>query len=286
MDLSIVFLVLASATLHPIWNLLVKKNSDPQLGFILLMATTALCALAHGVIVGVDFSSVFTVLPVIALSVIGQMIYGTCLTATLQRGDLSTYYPIIRASPIFVVIASVLLFGTYYSPLALLGIGMVMLGGFLLQYRRGSRFFDDPFTLFLAVLAMCGTGIYSLADAHLSQRIAPQVLMFTVDILVLPFYLILWRRKRANVTLRIERLQWLSLISIMLPGLICYVSYYLILVAYQLGGDVAVVTALRQASIPISVALGGLYLREGAMGRRFAAATLLAFGIVVISMYG
>ena len=56
--------------------------------------------------------------------------------------------------------------------------------------------------------------------------------------------------------------------------------------SYQLGGEVAAVTSIRQASIPISVALGGLFLREGAMARRFFAAGLLALGIAVIAQFG
>lgn len=284
--MSIVFLVLASATLHPIWNLLVKKNADPQLGFLLLMAVAAACSLIHGLIAGVDFSTVFTVLPVVALSVCGQLIYGTCLTATLTRGDLSTYYPIIRASPVFVVAASILLFGKSYSLLTLFGISLVVAGSFLLLYRRGSHYFDDPVTLLYALLALCGTGIYSLADAHVMQHIAPQVLAFTVDSAVLPFFLILWLRKRSITRLQSDATFSFSPIYVLLPGVLCYLSYYLILVAYQLGGDVAVVTSLRQASIPISVALGGMFLREGAMTRRFVAASLLALGIVVISVYG
>ncbi|CTQ60606.1 MAG: DMT family transporter [Roseibium album] len=284
--MSIVFLVLASATLHPIWNLLVKKNADPQLGFLLLMAVAAACSLIHGLIAGVDFSTVFTVLPVVALSVCGQLIYGTCLTATLTRGDLSTYYPIIRASPVFVVAASILLFGKSYSLLTLFGISLVVAGSFLLLYRRGSHYLDDPVTLLYALLALCGTGIYSLADAHVMQHIAPQVLAFTVDSAVLPFFLILWLRKRSITRLQSDATFSFSPIYVLLPGVLCYLSYYLILVAYQLGGDVAVVTSLRQASIPISVALGGMFLREGAMTRRFVAASLLALGIVVISVYG
>lgn len=284
--MSIVFLVLASATLHPIWNLLVKKNADPQLGFLLLMAVAATCSLIHGLIAGVDFSTVFTVLPVVALSVCGQLIYGTCLTATLTRGDLSTYYPIIRASPVFVVAASILLFGKSYSLLTLFGISLVVAGSFLLLYRRGSHYLDDPVTLLYALLALCGTGIYSLADAHVMQHIAPQVLAFTVDSAVLPFFLILWLRKRSITRLQSDATFSFSPIYVLLPGVLCYLSYYLILVAYQLGGDVAVVTSLRQASIPISVALGGMFLREGAMTRRFVAASLLALGIIVISVYG
>ena len=45
-------------------------------------------------------------------------------------------------------------------------------------------------------------------------------------------------------------------------------------------------TSVRQASIPISVMLGGFFLREGAIARRLIAASLLAAGIVVIVVMG
>jgi len=286
LKLDIVLLVLASAAFHPIWNLLVKKNPDPQLGFIVLIVVMAISALIHGLLVGADFAAALTVLPFMALSVLGQLFYGTCLIATLKRGDLSTYYPIIRASPVFVVLASVLLLGKTYSLVVLLGIGMAVAGSFLLLYRRGTRFLEDPFTLFLALIALSGTGIYSLADARLMEVISPQVLVFFVDSLVLPFYVLLWLRRRSAESHKAAIPRDLSITHMILPGVICYASYYLILVAYQLGGDVAMVTSLRQASIPISVALGGLFLREGAMIRRFFAASLLALGIVVIALYG
>ena len=54
-------------------------------------------------------------------------------------------------------------------------------GAFLLLYRRGTRFLEDPRTLLIALLALSGTGIYSLADAELVQTIEPPVLIFIVD---------------------------------------------------------------------------------------------------------
>ena len=47
-------------------------------------------------------------------------------------------------------------------------------------------------------------------------------------------------------------------------------------------GDVAAVSALRQVSIPISVILGGLYLKESSPARRFYWAVVLSVGVVVI----
>ena len=286
MELNIVLLVLASAVLHPLWNLLLKKSPDPQLGFLFLVTTIAFYALIHGLLAGVDFSAALAVLPLIGLSIVGQLLYGTCLTGTLKRGDLSAYYPIIRASPVFVVIVGVVLLGKTYSFVLLLGIAMAVAGGFLLLYRRGTRFLQDPRTLCLALLAMSGTGIYSLADAQLMETIAPQVLVVMVDGALIPIHAVLWLRKRSRESTPAAAIRGVSLVYLLAPGALAYLSYYLILLAYQFGGEVAAVTAIRQASIPISVALGGLFLREGAMARRFLAAGLLALGIVVIAVYG
>ena len=59
----------------------------------------------------------------------------------------------------------------------------------------------------------------------------------------------------------------------------------LILLVYQAGGEVAVVNAVRQASIPISVLLGGMWLKEADMRQRIMASLLLAAGIVVIVLF-
>jgi drug/metabolite transporter (DMT)-like permease len=68
----------------------------------------------------------------------------------------------------------------------------------------------------------------------------------------------------------------------LLLAAIVYASYILILIAYERGGDVAAVTAVRQASIPLSVILGGVFLREESTVRRLIASLILALGIVLI----
>lgn len=283
---SIVLLVLLSALMHPIWNLMIKQNPDPQLGFLFLNLIMALCALVHGITSQVDFSSVLTVLPVIGISVFGQTLYGTCLTATLKRGELSAYYPIIRSSPVFVVLVSLLLIGQSYPFAVLIGIALAVLGGFLLLYRRGSRILENKRSLGLALVAMCGTGIYSLADAHMMQNIEAPVLVFFIQGSMVLIYFMTWLRQREVLPNTTTSLPSLRFSYFVLPGLLAYSSYYLILIAYQQGGEVAAVTSIRQASIPISVALGGLFLQEGAMVRRFFASGLLALGIIIIALSG
>jgi len=286
MSLEILVLVLVSATMHPIWNLMIKKNPDPQLGYLFLTIIMSICAFAHGLASGADFAAVLNVLPLVGVSVFGQFLYGTCLTATLKRGDLSTYYPIIRASPVFVVIASVVLFGKTYPLMVLLGIAMAVGGGFMLLYRRGTSMFDDHKALFLALVAMSGTGIYSMADASMMSTISPSVLLFAVESTMAVIYGSIWLRRHVKEPATRISAPAIRIAHLLVPGVLAYSSYYLILLAYQLGGDVALVTSVRQASIPISVALGGLFLREGAIARRLLAAGLLALGIAVIAVGG
>lgn len=286
MDITIAAMVIGSALIHPIWNLLLKKEPDTQLGYLGLTVILAGIALCHVLIAGADISAAGSVLPFVFLSFAGQILYGTCLTATLSRGDLSAYYPIIRASPVFIVIAGVLFLGYSYSWAVLAGMAMAVGGGFLLLYRRGTHFLSDPRTLGLALVAMSGTGIYSMADARMMQVLTPEVQMLVVESLLIPVYLGLWLRRRTHTNFADARPVMMRATMLIVPGAMAYASYYLILLAYQMGGEVAAVTSVRQASIPISVLLGGFFLREGAILRRLVAALLLAAGIVVIIVTG
>jgi uncharacterized membrane protein len=109
------------------------------------------------------------------------------------------------------------------------------------------------------------------------------VQVFVIEGMLLPVFAFLYLRsplrgrfdnQRTSLARRVAR--------IALPGMIAYVSYMLILYAYRAGGEVAAVTAVRQASIPISVVLAGVFLREGTIARRLAASLILSAGIVVI----
>jgi len=67
-------------------------------------------------------------------------------------------------------------------------------------------------------------------------------------------------------------------------GVTAYASYYLILITFQMGANVAAVASVRQISIPISVLMGGLILKEARMTGRLAWSGLLALGIVLIAL--
>ena len=65
-------------------------------------------------------------------------------------------------------------------------------------------------------------------------------------------------------------------------GASAYVSYFLMLKAFKMGGEVAALSSIRQASIPISVLIGGFLLKETNVLKRLNWSLVLALGIVLI----
>lgn len=284
MENQVIGLVLLSAFLHPLWNALLKRDIHPEAMLIGLAVTLSLLGAAHSVIFGYPLLVVKEVWRPLALSVVGEFLFGTFLVMTLKRGALSTYYPIIRSTPLFVVVVSILFLDQRYTLQMLTGIAMVLLGAFVIQWTR-RRMLDDPVTLVYAVIAMVGTGLYSLADSVLMRTVAPPVRMFWVFAgCALAFFVTFafWNPSRRPVP---SLFAWATNPArTILAGMIYYSSYLLILIAFELGGDVAAVTSVRQASIPFSVLIGAAWLRESDVLRKLWASVVLAAGIGLIAL--
>jgi drug/metabolite transporter (DMT)-like permease len=279
--------VLASAVLHPLWYALVKRDPDPDGAFMAVNGGIAVIALVHGLVLGVDFLAALALWPLMLLSCLGQLAYGYAVVAVLKRADLSAYYPIIRSAPLALVAIGFVFFGERYSIALLLGIALVLAGAFALQFKPGARLFSDPIALLLAVVALLGSAVYATADSRMVQTIHPTAMLVWVQAATVPFLGLMFAHGRADWRRRIVPLSaWnLAKLRYALITSLAYVSYYLILLAYSLGGNVAAVNAVRQIAIPVSVFIGGMWLSEGSMGRRLAASLVLAAGVVVIVVF-
>jgi drug/metabolite transporter (DMT)-like permease len=141
----------------------------------------------------------------------------------------------------------------------------------------------------LASMAMIGHGILTLADAKAMQIAEPAPFLFWTYCLVFVTQL-LWfactKPKARTLTRHLWEGWRLAPGRIVLAAAISYLSYILILLAFQRGGEAAAVAAIRQVSIPVSVILGALILREGMFGKRFAWSFVLAAGVAVILISG
>ncbi len=279
--------VLISAVLHPLWYALVKSDPDPDGAFMAVNGGIAAIALIQGLVLGVDFLAALAAWPLMLLSAGGQVAYGYAVVSVLKRADLSAYYPIIRSAPLALVAIGFFVFGERYAETLLVGIFLVLAGAFALQYRPGARLLSDPVALLLSLVALLGSALYAIADSRMVQTIHPTAMLAWVQAATVPLLGLVFARGRTDWRTRIVPLAAWNIAKLryaLIAGL-AYVSYYLILVAYSLGGNVAAVNAVRQIAIPVSVFVGGLWLLEGAMGRRLAASLVLAVGVVVIVVF-
>jgi drug/metabolite transporter (DMT)-like permease len=284
-DFTVAGLALVSAAIHPLREFIMKGSRYPAGGYLAVVILWIPLSFMHTFIVGADLTAPLAIWPVVLFSTLGFFLFYVGTLETIKRGDLSVYYPIARASPLFIVVVGFLFLGHRYTPVMLLGIGLVLIGAFFLQYKRGARFWRQPAALIAALVAMSGTGLYSLADAAAMRSVEPMAMMAWVYVLLVPCcmaYFVFTRPRGERVTAHLF-IGWLHTPwRFVAAAVLSYLSYYLILLCYQLGGNVAAVGALRLASIPISIFLGGLYLKEADMRTRLAWSLVLAAGMAVI----
>ena len=247
----------------------------------------ALLAGIHVAATGSDPWAAFEVWPLVVASGVGVVAYFVLTVMCVRIGDVSVYYPIMRSSPLFVVVVGYFVLGERYPLVLLAGIAILLVSALLLQYERGNtRVFDNWQALAFAVAAMCAHGVLTLVDAEAMQTVRPeQFFLLMHAFVVLPVMGVVLVVTRPRERGAFEHLfggwrttPW----RFLLAGALSYLSYYLLLAAFRLGGNVAAVASLRQISIPVSVLLGALVLGERRLLGRFGWSALLAFGVALI----
>ena len=289
MDLLVIALVLGSAALHPFRDLLIKGQNFPESAYLGVTGSWVIFAAIQSTILNQPPNLPVDVWPLVAGSALGLFLYYLCVMLTLKTGDLSIYYPIIRSSPIAIVAMSYLFLEQYYSPLTLVGISLILVSAIMIQYRRGTSLLHRPKLIFTAVVAMIGSAIYGLADSVAMKTVTPAPFLFWVYItltLALLIFFTLTRVQKRPLRLQLFGCwpnEWLRILG---SGALSYASYLLILFAFRAGGEVAVVSAIRQVSIPLTVLLGALVLKEKRFLTRLFWALLLASGVIIITIGG
>lgn len=224
------------------------------------------------------------VLPaVLSAAGLGAYYLGTLLA--MRRGELSVYYPIIRSSPAAIVLISWAVLGTQYALKDLGGIVLVMLGALLLQ-RSQVRIMAGSTATSVATVAMLGSAVYSIADAHAMRLIDPATFLTWVYALVsleLAAGALLIGRNRERPLASLFASWHTDRWRLLMAAATSYVSYFLILTAFQLGGGAAEVSATRQFSIPVSILLAAAILKEPKLLQRLVWSLFMLAGIVILS---
>ena len=289
MELIAVALALASAFLHALRNLLVKRAIDKQifawLGLLVGLTLYLPAAAYISIRTDVDVAAVFLYG---FLSGVIHFFYVIFYTKAYEGGDFSQVYPVMRSAPALVLLIAILFLGEYVSWRGGIGIALVVLGAYSINLKGvGPAAFIEPVAahwkerhLQLAVLTMLTVAAYSIVDKLAVAFIHPVVFIcsyFLVTVLMLSGY-VAFTRDRSAI-----RNEWReNRRAVILNGLFGLTSYVLILYAFQLE-RVSYVVGLRQISVVMAVVMGGQLLGEGFQGIRLTASIVIFAGVMLIA---
>lgn len=270
MSSSVFALVVLSAALHALWNLLIKGSSDKLLmtvavtmsaGFVGLLSLPFFPAPASA-------SWVF-----IAASGLASVAYFLMVASTYKVADMSLAYPVIRgSSPLLVGLAGVLFFGEYLPLTAWVAIIIISSGIFsmaMVKHEHGTK--GLAFALATAML----TAVCTLIDAEGARRsqspAAYTLWIFALTGLLMAIWAATTRRGEFPPFLRQNwRLSFPAGV-----GALC--SYGTALWAMTMA-PVAMVAALRETTVLFGAAFAWFVLKEQIGRARLAAILAIAVG--------
>jgi drug/metabolite transporter (DMT)-like permease len=272
MPLSALGLVLGSAALHAVWNLLLARSSDVRAA---TTVTLGLSVVLFAPLAVLTWSVEAEAIPWIAASAALEIVYFYLLTTAYSRSDLSLVYPIARgAAPVLVLV------GTTLAGVALglwQAVGVVLVGAGVLLVRGLGAPVDTRGVLL--ALAVGGTiAGYTLVDKQGIEHASPiayfELVLLPVAIAAVTVQLV--RGRRANLRAEVST-------ATAMASICAFTAYALVLGALSLA-SAAAVAAVRETSILFAIALGAFVLREPVGRGRVTGAAFVVVGVALVAV--
>ena len=264
-------------------NLFVKRGGDVLSTRMVVSIAMALSVLPFAPLVPMPTLQIWAAL---LLSVMVHWFYQFAMIRALHRGDLSLVFPVMRGlAPLLTAITATFVLQESPSPLGWVGllIATAALIIFALPEEKGGK--HPPIkqaALVWAVITALGIAFYSVADAN-GTRLSAQtgslftflIWLFLLDWIGISTALLWIRRGKvwADVAPQIR--------DGAIGGVLGTISYGAALWAFTLA-EAANVTAIRETSVVFGAVFGAVFLKEAFGPRRIVAASILAFGLILL----
>lgn len=290
MPLLAIILVLISCFTHAAWNLLARRQRS-ELAFFRRMLVI-IAALGFVPFLLSEFGA--RSIPAQGwLCLLGSGIWGGVYVYSLARAygssDFSVVYPVARALPVLLVGLSDMLRSRPMTVPGWVGLVLVFVGCVLTPLHSLREFRLQHYlhrSMLWIMGAALGTVGYTLLDKIASELVTPgpgTALRYCYVFFSLSG-LVLWGLSRVRqIPNEKPGLGW----RLPLVGALCFfVSYGLVLWAYQLSDKAGYVLAFRQFSIIIGVVLAFLIYKERWSLVRVLSVGLICAGLVLVGAYG
>jgi len=279
-----ILLLFISASLHALWNLLLKKSQEKYIAMGWQVILSGIFALIVLLFIGLPPRSMWG-FAVISMSL--EAVYFILLSNAYSDHDFSLVYPIARGTaPAFLMIWSVLLLHERLTAGGILGIvmivcGMILIGATSLLQNRGSRLHLKGIAIALAVALIIS--IYTLIDGTAVKNGPPLPYALTMFMLV----------PVLTTTYNVRRYGWKRFTSawdgpripLITAAILGVVAYLFALFAYTFA-PVSYSGAIREVSVVIGAFLGWQFLGEKMGGIRLVGAAVIFAGILTIAIFG
>jgi drug/metabolite transporter (DMT)-like permease len=282
MPVTAVLLIVASGLILALWNLLVKKASDPAVFFFGAVVSALALYTPPFVIFIAPRLSVTTIEPFVATGLAGfiEGIYFILLTYTYRRGDLSLVYPVSRGSaPLFILAGGVTLLAENVTIPGYVGIGLIVAGISAVAWPgRGAR------VTVAAVLLSLLTGA-AIAAHHVCYKwaigfVPPYAAIYMgwlVAAATLGVYCLVTRSPFVAARYLYRHFFLAAVVGVVaMGGFLCaLIALNMTLVSY--------VGAARNVGMIFSVLFGARFLGEGDRWRRLGGAVAITAGVVAMA---
>ncbi len=278
-----IVLLLASASLHALWNLLLKRSQEQYIAMGWQVLISGIIAF---------FLLLFTGLPprsmwlFALMSMALEAVYFVLLSNAYSDHDFSLVYPIARGTaPAFLMLWSVLFLDERLTPGGVTGVslivcGMVIIGATSLIQNRGSRLHLKGVAIALAVALIIS--LYTLIDGTAVKNGPPLPYALTMFMFV----------PVLTTTYNIRRFGWQQFLAawkgprlpLILTAVLGVVAYLLALIAYSFA-PLSYSGAIREVSVVIGAFLGWLFLEEPMGGTRVIGSAVIFVGILIIALF-
>ena len=270
--LTATILALVAAVLHAAWNLSVKQSVSDR--FIALWGQFFFAGVLSAVVLVIGGGIPARGFVWAAMSGLAHVPYCIFLAKAYNVGDFSRAYPIARGGGALLAgIGGIVLLGDTFTPIGLVGMGVVATGLITLAGRGASA----QVSVALAVAATIG--VYSVVDAKGIRSVdtplyaAASFMCITVTTTIYAL-----GTKRANEMVVAARTYWRRFLIL---GIASSITYALVQIAFE-HAAVGYVTCLRESSVVIAAFVGARYLGEGQAVRRTAAAIVVVVGLLLL----
>ncbi|HXF85910.1 MAG TPA: DMT family transporter [Anaerolineales bacterium] len=277
-------LLFASAFLHAVWNLLLKRSQEKYIAMGWQVIISGVFALILLFFIGLPPRSMW-LFAIVSMSL--EAIYFILLSNAYSDHDFSVVYPIARGTaPAFLMLWSVLFLHEELTWEGILGIGlivcgMIVIGATSLLQQRGRRLNLRGVVVALAVALTISA--YTLIDGTAVKNGSPLSYGLTMFIMV----------PVLTTTYNIRRFGWERFVSawkgprfpLIAAAVLGVVAYLFALFAYTIA-PVSYSGAIREVSVVIGAFLGWRFLGEKMGAVRVIGSVLIFAGIVVIALFG